>query len=79
VTDSYNFNNRDFFIEFGSLKTKLEMVEDKLNSIEEKIDNISKELACMRGNLSKVEGRASVWGVITAIITTALINLGLKK
>ncbi|RLB06416.1 MAG: hypothetical protein DRG83_00100 [Deltaproteobacteria bacterium] len=65
--------------EIGMIKGKQEMVVQQLSSIEQKLDRVIDDIATVKSKVSKIEGRASVWGIITAAITTALINLGLRR
>jgi len=65
--------------EIGVIKGKQEMVIQQLGSIERKLDKVVDDVATVKSKVSKIEGRASVWAVITATITTILIKLGLQR
>jgi len=70
---------QDLYKEIGEIKGRQEMVAKQLGGIETKLDRIADDVSAVKSRVSKIEGRASVWGILTAAITTALINLGLRK
>ena len=70
---------QDLYGEIGEIRGKQEMIARQLVNIEGKVDKIVDDISEMKSKVSNVEGRASVWGILTAAITTALINLGLRK
>ncbi|RLE41354.1 hypothetical protein DRJ16_06465 [Candidatus Woesearchaeota archaeon] len=72
-------NNRDLYLDLGEIRGKQEIIARQLTAIEQKLDKVVDDVATVKSKVSKIEGRASVWGIITAAITTALINLGLRR
>jgi len=65
-------DNRDLYKEIGEIKGKQEMMVEQLARIEDKLDGVV-------ADVSKVKGKASVWGALTAALTTVIISLGLKR
>jgi len=70
---------QDLHGKIGEIKGRQEMMARQLGSIETKLDKIADDVSTVKSRVSRIEGRASVWGILTAAITTALINLGLRK
>ena len=79
-------NNRDLYKEIGEIKGKQEMMVEQLGTIvedlrgvKEDVSEVRKDISTVKSRVSNIEGRASIWSIVAAAITTALINLGLRK
>jgi len=74
-----NKNDRALYLDLGEIRGKQELIAQQLIIIERKLDKVVDDVATVKSKVSKIEGRASVWAVITATITTILIKLGLQR
>jgi len=63
---------KELYEQIGEIRGKQNLIVDQLKKIDGKLDNMIVEV-------NQIKGKASVWGALTAAITSVIISLGLKK